>query len=796
MGSQQSNQGKGTELHLQAEQLALEDWCSRVGGARALCDGWQYGAVGFMTNQLANSLIARCVQRAEQARKSPMAHGAMWDLLKGKKAIAQVALESLLFVLADLEGDVPRNRLAAQLGKRAEFVLWLNHPSWGQSAHLKGLRLANGNDLSMGIMRRRLLDKGFRKAAHYVPLSAVERVGLGTLFIEVIAEVTGLIQCRIAANGRGRKAWMVSYTESYWSFLKNWKHNLQLYRPAYMPMCVEPTPWTSLTDGGYKSLTTTCSSVSWERWNHITKTMNEAVLGSVNYLQEQAMAFDHDQVALQRKVWELGISIGDLPARDRLAKPSNQKVEGKTPSDYWKAMWEWRADKRKNTARTKFVHMLMAYERVKNFEKLHWVWYSDYRGRKYQRGAQLSYIGGDVFRSQLCFAKGGRIKGNEDEFMWAMADAYGGVDKRWCAVEEWYHQNSTIITTSGEQPVDFSAYWEAAKSPWRFIQLCREWAHFKQDADHTTGLVFQLDQSCSGYGHAACLINDGALAQFTNVTGEKYVDLYGVVANTAQLMLDTTEPEDEKDRRILCWWHDNWPSRSLFKKCVMPVIYRRSHLTMIDIISLYLRDEVKDFLIEKDLRVVDLAIRLAKLIQLSVDAVLPGIDALHKWLGAVAKVQMDAGYRPHWYTPNGLLVESFSSESDTEKFFLEMSGRTVKVNIKDNEKRGVNKKKSLSQLSADFIHSQDACFLERFVWHWSNYQHPIVTVHDCMGTTIDKVKMMRSELLDQFHRFYSEDHLANHHMWTERRLGVRLPAPPDVGTLDRSLIGQNPFLFT
>ena len=169
---------------------------------------------------------------------------------------------------------------------------------------------------------------------------------------------------------------------------------------------------------------------------------------------------------------------------------------------------------------------------------------------------------------------------------------------------------------------------------------------------------------------------------------------------------------------------------------------------------------------------VDLSIRLATLIQLSVDAVLPGIDAMHKWLGAVAKVQMQAGYRPHWYTPNGLLVESFSSEADTEKFFLEMSGRTVKVNIKDGEKGGVNKKKSLSQLSADFIHSQDACFLERFVWHWSVYQHPIVTVHDCMGTTIDKVKMMRAELLDQFHRFYSEDHLANHHMWTSAGLGA------------------------
>ena len=39
----------------------------------------------------------------------------------------------------------------------------------------------------------------------------------------------------------------------------------------------------------------------------------------------------------------------------------------------------------------------------------------------------------------------------------------------------------------------------------------------------------------------------------------------------------------------------------------MPVIHRRA-MTMMDIISLYLRDEVKDFLIEQDLRVIDLAV--------------------------------------------------------------------------------------------------------------------------------------------------------------------------------------------
>ena len=55
--------------------------------------------------------------------------------------------------------------------------------------------------------------------------------------------------------------------------------------------------------------------------------------------------------------------------------------------------------------------------------------------------------------------------------MWAMADAYGGVDSGGLLLK-WYHQNSAIITRAGERPLDFTAYW-GAKSPWRFIQLCR-----------------------------------------------------------------------------------------------------------------------------------------------------------------------------------------------------------------------------------------------------------------------------------------------------------------------------------
>ena len=81
--------------------------------------------------------------------------------------------------------------------------------------------------------------------------------------------------------------------------------------------------------------------------------------------------------------------------------------------------------------------------------------------------------------------------------------------------------------------------------------------------------------------------------------------------------------------------------------------------------------------------------------------------------------------------------------------FLELSGRRMTVGC-GLDTGGLSKKKSYNRLTADYIHSQDAAFLERFVWHWRNYKYPLVTVHDCLGTSLDKVDLMRQELNDQF----------------------------------------------
>ena len=69
--------------------------------------------------------------------------------MENERAVLQVAAESLVHVISHSMDGRKRNSIAVEVGKRAEFVLWLNHPMWRGSLHLKGLRLANGRTLDM-----------------------------------------------------------------------------------------------------------------------------------------------------------------------------------------------------------------------------------------------------------------------------------------------------------------------------------------------------------------------------------------------------------------------------------------------------------------------------------------------------------------------------------------------------------------------------------------------------------------------------------------------------------------------
>ena len=144
------------------------------------------------------------------------------------------------------------------------------------------------------------------------------------MFVEVVAQTTGLMTFEVEESSRGRKALVCRMTKTYWEFMRNWQRNLLLFRPVICPW------WCRLGTG--RHMTTEVSSRSEPLVQRChgndgrpDATAHECVLGSLNYLQSIPFQFNHEQVALQQQVWDLGHAIGSLPCRERLEKPNNRK---------------------------------------------------------------------------------------------------------------------------------------------------------------------------------------------------------------------------------------------------------------------------------------------------------------------------------------------------------------------------------------------------------------------------------------------------------------------------------------
>lgn len=793
MTNQQSNAVKHPPSGPLQEQTELELWQRDIGRDRALAQQWEKGATGTLVQRLATFYVDQVVKHWEKSRFIAGQHAHIWSLMAGRKAVEHVALETLCYVLGANDGERPLNQLAASIGQRAEYVLFLLHPRWRRSYHLEGLRLASNCDLGMRWVARRLRKHG---GDEYKPLTHAERIALGALFLEIMAQSTQMISIDVRMVARNRKARVVSFTSHYWTFLKRWKDCAAMFRPVHMPMLVPPQPWTQFDNGGYLTIRTGLSTVDWERWPQLVRRAKPLVVDSINYLQEQAFVIDRLQRELVEEAWQLGHEIGSLPSRERAEPPSEEKGN----PDYWPQLFAYKVSKRRDVDRSRMVHAMVSMQRLEGAQCLHWVHFMDHRGRVYPRGSQLNVQGPDHIRSLITFKEQSPVKGHERQFAWSLGEALGSPPN----LEEragYLELMSDVLDRVGSDPLGNMGYWINAKSPWRLVQLCRDWHGYRQDPGYTSGTIHWRDQTCSGWGHVACLTGDAQLARFTNVTGSQPADLYVGIGRLVEArikwMNENLSEGDKKESELRClaWWRKHQIPRSLWKKALMPVIYGRSYQSLADGIKEYLRDEIKDFLVEEDLRIVELAIVLASAINDVVKEAVPHARDLARWLGKMAALQIEAGRRPWWFTPNGLAIESWASDTACRTVKLDLAKTTIRVDARDATGTAPDKLKSMKKLVPDYIHSMDAAFLQRFVSHWKAFDHPIATVHDCFGTTLQHVGTMRKELNDQWHRFYSTDWLTRQQGAMETALGREVEAPPIVGTLDRGAIGENPFLF-
>jgi DNA-directed RNA polymerase len=787
------------------KQLELEDWLIGYGAEIATAKGWEKGGKGYMQKIYMPAMQRACLRIWKESQCRAQMFGADMSILKDDKAVMQVAGETLVYVLGIAEENVFRTKLINDVGKRAENTLLMLYLQRKLPGHMKSLRRLHGRDLDTKEMQARLSDRGFRASKSYRPMDNTQRQKLGLCFLEIARAVTKLFTWELIRVQKNKQKYQLRFTELYWQFMGNYKQCLEATRPHHAPLIIPPKPWTKSNTGGYyKIQSSLIGKMNTEEVKDALEIAQPCVLGSANYQQKQAFLFNHHVMNSQWAVWQQGHSIGKLPPRDRMKMPNNrdyaQTIEGGTK--YWSDKYRWNSDQNLNPQRTKYLRNKLVYEKLKN-ETLYFAGEKDFRGRYYAKGGCVNYQLNEMYRSQLTFDTGAPLSRHWKEVVWAVGDAVG-LRKCHQTREVWYRENMAQILRAGIDPLGAVAFWEGRKEPWRFMSLCREIFLAHQDPCHETKLIFWLDQTNSGYGHLAALTRDKKLALQTNVAGTEYNDLYADhQCRVKALVLEDlrTDPYNKHAR----WWLHNGKaeiSRELMKLAVMPVVYARSHLTLMEVIREYIESIYVNFLVDDDeggkLKSGVLANYLANKVHDAVKEIMPSIHSLDKWLRSYVDC-FDDDELPGFSSANDMWVDVGKKQHFMNSSHLVLSGKRITFMARE-ERDEVDHKRSRQGLAPNYLHMLDASFLERFVHHWDVcYGQPIATVHDCFGTTLDSVGLMRDELCDQFNRFYSEDHSFKTAMTAIAKLKTRdkkrLPPFPFVDDLCLTEVGQNPFLF-
>ena len=228
--------------------------------------------------------------------------------------------------------------------------------------------------------------------------------------------------------------------------------------------------------------------------------------------------------------------------------------------------------------------------------------------------------------------------------------------------------------------------------------------------------------------------------------------------------------EIHKNLRLFIW------ERGHIKKAIMTIPYNVSTRNMINYIKESLYKVSEDKLSEQDIKnkvnlysatqVTNKPYVSDEDISVLVDdirsIIFDGFEKIKKLVKYLKNVATVLGYLELpivWSLPHGLIVTQsyLKTESISIKPFLYNKS---KVNIQIVNKDVYDKNKQVRALVANLIHSLDATSLSLLVDRFSKlYENPqIFGIHDCFGTTLDKVDTLKTILASIYVDLYSDDH--------------------------------------
>lgn len=624
-----------------------------------------------------------------------------------------------------------------------------------------------------GIQSAQWKHTAFTKAASRMSIpterwTMSDKVKIGMTLIDLLIRHTGyfeLFRDMQHSVGKPPKELMVlRATEATLNWVKEKNTRSELLSPQYLPMLIEPKPWKSPTEGGYWSGLINLKIVKSFNRNFLEDLANvdmPEVYEAINHIQNTAWVVNRPVVDVFRYLYDNEVALADLPTRKEVPKEAYPEGGSKEEIIAWKkkTMLIHQENVRRESKLMAAVKKLWICEKFQEEERIYFPYALDFRGRAYPCTLYLHPQGDDMSKGVLKFADKKPI-GEQGACWLAIHGANSfGVDKVSLQDRiEWTMANSEKIQACAEEPIG-NTWWAEADSPWQFLAFCFEWAGFcKEGYEFMSGLPVAVDGSCNGLQHFSAMLRDEIGGAAVNlIPADLPSDIYSIVAEKvkSQVALDI-----EAGVQYASGWYEHI-DRKLCKRPVMTMPYGSTLYGVREqLIEEIQKRKDKGMSVEFEGYGYGAVAYLAPIIWNAIGQTVVAARGAMDWLQAVSRLAVDEDVPISWATPLGFPVEQLYFKPIYKTIQTVMLGKIKRTIILVGLSKDVDRRKQVSSVSPNFVHSCDSAHMMRTVNRSiANGLSSFSMVHDSFATHACDVEMLGAVLRETFIELYEDNNV-------------------------------------
>lgn len=640
----------------------------------------------------------------------------------------------------------------------------------------------------------------------------VEQVGA---FLVECMEVLGMIETERYSVKKGKGVTTrirIDLTQEVRTIISRITDRVIETSPYFLPCIEKPRDWVALDDGGFHTkemrrlhpFAVRCKPA---QRDHFREADLRTTLDALNALQAVRWRVNGRMLDTVRRVanhfdMDEVLSQADFPKPQRpvfldvVEKDAMTEQQLKEFSAWKREVAEWHTQmKLRGTKWGRLVQALRVADQFREYEAIHFVYFSDFRDRKYAQTTGISPQGSDLQKALIQFADGEPLDSQEaiDWFLITGANKWGFDKAPLQERKQWVLDREDMILAFAEDPIANNE-WREADAPLQFLAWAFEFSDWrKSPATFVSRYPVAMDGTCNGLQNFSAMLRDEVGGEATNLVpaapGAPANDIYGMVASRTTDLLRHMEPDEQGFRDM---WLSHGINRTLVKRSVMTLPYGSTRFSCADfIVSDYLKQgkapEIPKHLYLKA------ASYLSHVVWKAISFVVVKARAAMDWLQESSKVILrGAGIDSiSWVSPSGFPAIQTYWELDVQRIRTKLHGTARIRVVSETDEPDVNH--HTNGIAPNFVHSMDAAHLTLTTLRAKREGiDALAMIHDDYGCHARFAGKLYKIIREVFVEIYTtHDPLAD---FAARYPG--LPPLPEKGKLDLSLVLDSEFFFS